>query len=76
LRDGVKHLQAQYQGRMLAPLTLSLGVAMFPENGETSQQVLSAADGALYMAKRKGRDRVVIAPTEQAGKLPVPLPNL
>jgi diguanylate cyclase (GGDEF)-like protein len=76
LREGVKHLPAQYQGRMLPPLTLSLGVAIFPENGATSQQVLSAADTALYVAKRRGRDRVVVAPSEQAGTLTVSQPKM
>jgi diguanylate cyclase (GGDEF)-like protein len=72
LRDGIKHLTAQYKGKVLSTLTLSLGIAMFPENGETSQQVLSAADAALYTAKREGRDRVVVAPSENANKLPIP----
>jgi diguanylate cyclase (GGDEF)-like protein len=40
-------------------VTLSVGVAAFPEHGETSETVVGAADAALYRAKREGRDRVV-----------------
>ena len=39
-------------------VTLSIGVAEFPADGETPEFVLRAADAALYRAKREGRDRV------------------
>jgi diguanylate cyclase (GGDEF)-like protein len=68
LREGIKHLKAQYKSDTLPALTLSIGVAMFPYHGETSQQVLSAADDALYMAKREGRDQVVVSQFEQPEK--------
>jgi diguanylate cyclase (GGDEF)-like protein len=44
------------------PVTISVGVAEFPAHGETSSEVLAAADEALYEAKRRGRDRVCSAP--------------
>jgi diguanylate cyclase (GGDEF)-like protein len=40
-------------------ITLSIGVAEFPEYGETLEAVIASADSALYRAKRDGRDRVV-----------------
>ncbi len=42
-------------------VTLSIGVAEFPADGETPEFVLRAADAALYRAKRDGRDRVTRA---------------
>jgi diguanylate cyclase (GGDEF)-like protein/PAS domain S-box-containing protein len=39
--------------------TISIGVATFPEHGATEQDVLSAADRAMYEAKVTGRNRVV-----------------
>jgi diguanylate cyclase (GGDEF)-like protein len=42
-------------------LTISLGVATFPEQGDTAEQVLQAADAALYRAKHNGRNRVEVA---------------
>jgi diguanylate cyclase (GGDEF)-like protein len=40
-------------------VTVSIGVAEFPRDGEKAEALLNAADGALYQAKKKGRDRVV-----------------
>ena len=42
-------------------VTISIGVATYPDDGKTPEQVLSAADQALYVAKHQGRNRVVIA---------------
>jgi len=39
-------------------VTASFGVAAFPEDGETLSDLVSAADVALYQAKRTGRNRV------------------
>ena len=40
-------------------VTVSVGVATFPEDGKTAEAVLSAADQAMYVAKRAGRNRVI-----------------
>jgi diguanylate cyclase (GGDEF)-like protein/PAS domain S-box-containing protein len=42
-------------------MSLSLGVAVFPDHGTTSDELLRAADVAMYRAKAEGRDRVVMA---------------
>jgi diguanylate cyclase (GGDEF)-like protein len=42
-------------------ITLSVGIAQFPEDGETAQALLRAADRALFTAKRQGRNRVSVA---------------
>ena len=55
-----KHLDVQYRGTTLGPLTVSVGLAAFPEHGATAEAVLRAADQALYRAKAEGRDRVVV----------------
>lgn len=57
----VKSLEVEYQGQQITPITVSLGVALFPDNGFTSLAILRAADAALYQAKHEGRDRVVMA---------------
>jgi len=43
-------------------LSVSIGVAQFPEDGDGPEALLARADGALYRAKREGRDRVLRAP--------------
>jgi len=42
-------------------LTISIGVATCPQAATTKEGLLEAADRALYVAKRLGRDRVVAA---------------
>lgn len=42
-------------------LTVSIGVAVFPEHGSTPGLLVRAADTALYVAKESGRDRWVLA---------------
>jgi diguanylate cyclase (GGDEF)-like protein len=44
-------------------VTLSVGVAAYPGNGTTVEELLRAADTALYAAKADGRDRVAVART-------------
>jgi diguanylate cyclase (GGDEF)-like protein/putative nucleotidyltransferase with HDIG domain len=50
-------------------VTVSFGVASFPEHGTTRQELLGAADDALYAAKELGRDRTVIYSKEVVGVL-------
>lgn len=47
-------------------VTLSIGIANFPQDGSTSEQLVGAADSALYRAKERGRNRIVVAPDEHA----------
>lgn len=42
-------------------VTVSGGVATWPEDGKTAEEVLIASDQALYVAKRQGRNRVIQA---------------
>jgi diguanylate cyclase (GGDEF)-like protein len=49
------------EGCGLERLTASIGIAAYPEHGGDLEQLLAAADRAMYMAKQGGRDRVVRA---------------
>jgi len=51
-------------------VTVSIGVAVYPEHGDTAQEVMEAADEALYAAKRAGRDTYRLAGTG-TGNTPV-----
>jgi diguanylate cyclase (GGDEF)-like protein/PAS domain S-box-containing protein len=61
LRDEVKRLGISHRGRPIGSLTISAGVAAFPDHGKTAAAILQAADAALYRAKAEGRDRVIVA---------------
>ena len=43
-------------------VTASIGVAVFPDHGLELDDVVAAADLAMYQAKRDGRDRIAVAP--------------
>ncbi len=68
LREEVKHLHIRYDGEPIGNVTLSLGVAVFPDHGETAETVLQMADWALYLAKERGRDQVVVVVGEAIEK--------
>jgi len=53
-------------GQLQLTATLSIGIASYPGHGKTADTLVDAADGALYQAKKAGRNRVVSA-REQAG---------
>jgi diguanylate cyclase (GGDEF)-like protein len=61
LREATKELVTEFRGQALERITLSIGVATFPQNGTTVEALVEAADAALYQAKKQGRDRVVPA---------------
>jgi diguanylate cyclase (GGDEF)-like protein len=56
---------AQYAG-VSFPVTVSIGVAEFPANGITRDDIVRAADAALYLAKEAGRNRVSLAAVNAA----------
>ncbi|MEW5734955.1 MAG: cache domain-containing protein [Thermodesulfobacteriota bacterium] len=41
------------------PITISAGVSVFPDHGKTPDELINAADAAMYQAKRLGRNRVM-----------------
>ncbi len=60
LRAKVESDQFIFEGRP-TPVRVSIGVSTFPEHGSTAEALIEKADAALYQAKRKGRNRVVVA---------------
>ena len=42
-------------------LSTSIGISMYPEDGTTLDELYAQADGALYEAKRKGKNRYMFA---------------
>lgn len=65
LREKIEALTIRYADGHLPRVTVSAGVAAFPEAGATLMDVLRVADDALYRAKDSGRNRV-----EVSGRVP------
>jgi len=55
--EKIRNAHFSYAGQKI-PITISAGVAMRSETGQTIEQVIKHADVALYRAKANGRDRV------------------
>jgi diguanylate cyclase (GGDEF)-like protein/PAS domain S-box-containing protein len=66
LRAEVKSLRLQYKKETLGPLTVSIGVAAYPEHGSTAEELLKIADQCLYESKARGRDVVTVAALKNA----------
>ncbi len=63
LRESIQNLEIRYQEQIIR-ITLSIGVAVYPQHGASSDQILSHVDAALYQAKHVGRNSVIAyAPT-------------
>ncbi len=65
LRRTLAQLEVPFHGKMISPITMSIGVAVYPKHGSSPDAVLRQADKAMYQAKQNGRDRVVMAGTFQ-----------
>jgi len=61
LRAEVKRLKLQYKNQALGMVTLSIGVAAFPQHATTGAELLKVADQCLYQSKAAGRDAVTVA---------------
>jgi diguanylate cyclase (GGDEF)-like protein len=58
IRDSVKSEPFGGMDEHLLNVTVSIGVAAYPQHGESAQGLIESADRALYRAKQTGRDRV------------------
>ncbi|MFN8412734.1 MAG: diguanylate cyclase [Anaerolineales bacterium] len=56
-RRAFQMLHQSFNGQELQA-TLSIGIASYPQHGLTGQEVMEAADKALYVSKRKGKNQV------------------
>jgi diguanylate cyclase (GGDEF)-like protein/PAS domain S-box-containing protein len=59
--EGIREMSFAFQGGPLGVMTVSVGVAAYPQHGQTRDALLAAVDAALYKAKEQGRNRVEIA---------------
>lgn len=53
--NAVRGIAFDFSGHQLG-LTISLGIALFPEHGDSSESIVSHADAAMYQAKASGKN--------------------
>ncbi|CAK0780959.1 Sensor domain-containing diguanylate cyclase [Gammaproteobacteria bacterium] len=65
IREDAGLLRVYHANQDLSAITLSLGVAIYPDQGNSPEDIIKAADIALYRAKCSGRNRVVMFVEEE-----------
>jgi len=61
LRSGIKQLPIKQYEQLLNHITVSIGIAIYPDMGNSKVVLLKSADNALYKAKAQGRDCTITA---------------
>ena len=64
LRERIHNLRLQHEGAVLRPLTISVGMASWPESTLQPEKLMGLADKALYRAKQNGRNRVEVSSSD------------
>jgi diguanylate cyclase (GGDEF)-like protein/PAS domain S-box-containing protein len=70
LCSATRQFTMQWQGKSMSGITASIGVAVFPDHGSTADELIKAADDALYAAKSDGRDRIRAAECNRSRSRP------
>jgi diguanylate cyclase (GGDEF)-like protein len=70
IRLAVAATDVELPDRAAVRVTVSVGVAAYPEDTGTASELFALADGALYEAKRTGRDRTCMAASSPGGPPP------
>jgi diguanylate cyclase (GGDEF)-like protein len=72
IRQMVSELLVETGGHQITT-SMSIGVVVYPDDGKTADELMIAADEAMYSSKRLGKNRVVgYAEPDQANQAPLP----
>jgi diguanylate cyclase (GGDEF)-like protein/PAS domain S-box-containing protein len=52
----------------LASVTATVGISLFPEHARDAEGMLAAADNAMYLQKKNGKDGVMVCPSDLPGR--------
>lgn len=66
------HVGSGRRGPVSVSVTVSIGIAVYPDHADGGDEVLDAADDALYAAKAAGRDTFTVASRAVGRTVPVP----
>lgn len=59
IREEISMLQVKYGAQLVSKVTVSIGIAGYPQNGKKPTKLIERADQALFFAKKNGRNHVV-----------------
>ncbi|MHB0914743.1 MAG: GGDEF domain-containing protein [Thermoleophilia bacterium] len=65
IRQAIARIQVPVGRNQAASITVSAGVANYPNSASSKEELLARADQLLYASKRNGRDQVSVAPERQ-----------
>ncbi|HHS5393969.1 TPA: diguanylate cyclase, partial [Legionella pneumophila] len=60
LRSAISNLQVKYGAQPVGQITASIGISIYPDDAKSPAELVEAADKALYQAKNKGRNKVIL----------------
>ncbi|HAT5920568.1 TPA: diguanylate cyclase [Legionella pneumophila] len=60
LRSAISKLQVKYGAQYVGQITASIGISIYPDDAKSPGELIEAADKALYQAKNKGRNMVLL----------------
>ncbi|HHT0594601.1 TPA: GGDEF domain-containing protein, partial [Legionella anisa] len=60
IRHDISRLQIKYGAQHVGPITISIGISVYPLHGHTPTDLIESADKALYFAKANGRNQIVL----------------
>ena len=61
IRKNISLMKVIYEGHDLGEITVSIGIAVYPQDGESGAELIDISDKALYVAKNSGRNKVVLS---------------
>lgn len=59
IRLAITNINIKNGGRPIEPITVSIGIATYPNHAATLKTLIESADAALYHAKHNGRNRTI-----------------
>lgn len=60
IRELITHLELNFRNILLENISASFGLALYPKDGKDIEELVTAADSALYASKKGGRNRLTV----------------